>query len=448
VPEVSQTATVAERHSPQIVVVGCGGVGLPLAVALASRGAEVLGYDIDGKRIEQLASGQVDMLDEGLAGALRATLAAAKIRFVNRLEPMEIGRSFIVAAPTPIDGHRRLDETPIQLAMKTIQQTARAGDLVMIRSTTPVGLTRRLAHMEKVRLLFASCPDRTLAGRAFVEQFTIPHLVGGLNEAAGDAACRTLAILGEVRRVASPEIAEAAKLFSNVWRDARFALANGFALYCERTGLDYAEVRAAASAGSPRFDAPRAGPVGGPCLSKDVHLLADRSSDDLRLFLEARRFNETLVDHIAQRIRHELAIRPKPASVAVLGLAFKGQPETRDRRGSFGEALARVLRTDLTVGTWDPAGENLRAAKRVLSGARVVVLANDHPAFRSHALYDACAENAFIYDLCGVLREVDPLRSDLVVHQLGQHSSRDSPDHSTNPPHSRRGLSGGVGEQA
>jgi nucleotide sugar dehydrogenase len=408
----------------EIVVLGCGGVGLAFAVALASRGARVLGVDIDPVRVEGLRRGETGLVDEGLSAALRLALSRGNLDFARAASPAGHRRGWVIATPTPVGETSRLDDGPILSAFDAILEAAGAGDLVMVRSTVPVGFTRALAARAPDRGLgFAACPDRTLAGRAFAEQFSAPHVAGGLDQASGEAAEAVLTPLGQVVRVSSPEAAEALKLLANVWRDARFALANQLALFCEAAGLDFAEIRAAGAAGFGRFDLPRAGPVGGPCLTKDVHLLAQSAEHvggDASLFLAARRINQRLVGHIADAITRDLRGRAGVPRLAVLGLAFKGDPPVSDRRGSFASDLIARLAQDwpyADLRVWDPATSPPEARAPATHDADIVVLANDHAALADPAELEGCAAGALVFDLCGVL--TGPVRADLRVRRLG-----------------------------
>lgn len=407
----------------QVVVIGCGSVGLPLAVALASRGARVLGVDTDHRRVGSLNRAKTGLLDPGLEPALRDALKAGAIAFAGSVTLSAEPRAWVIATPTPIGADLSFDASALNAAFHTASTAASPGDLVTIRSTVPVGRTRILAESHGGRgLLFAACPDRSLAGRAFEDQFVTPNVVGGLDSDATRAASDLFAPLGKIVTVSSPEAAEALKLFANAWRDACFGLANQLALFSAAAGIDFEEIRGAGRADFPRFDMPRAGPVGGPCLTKDVHLLAQSAREaqaSVAIFLDARRVNESLVDHIVQSILRELGATAAAPRIAILGMGFKGRPATRDRRGSIGAAIATRLGEVLAgadLRTWDPAAENggVRAAT---AAAEVVVLANDHPALAEPALLDGCAQGALVYDLCGVL--TGRPRDDMRVRRFG-----------------------------
>jgi len=400
----------------QIVVVGCGAIGLPLAVALASRGAEVVGVDSDEARLAQLTAGAVDEGDSGLGEALRLALAQKRIRFQSVLRPRPLCRAFILAVPTPVDDQLRPNRSLLDTAFAQVLAVARSGDLVIVRSTVAAGTTRTLAAAAAGRgqgLLFAACPDRSLTGRAFADQLSIPNIVGPMSAEAGRMAAAILARLGAVHVLDSPEAAELVKLFCNAQRDVTFALANQFALICDTLDVNFQAVAETAADHYPRFNVAVPGPVGGPCLSKDSYLLAesvDWREDLAGLVLAAREVNASLPQRIVEKIAaHARSVsRPTPG-VAILGLAFKGEPPTRDQRGSFGLQLADAIRFNMPeaiIRQWDPEiphvepsnssqhvsgrgktekGPHSKAAtfSAAVDGADIVVLANNHQAIRS-----------------------------------------------------------------
>jgi UDP-N-acetyl-D-mannosaminuronic acid dehydrogenase len=408
----------------EVVVVGCGAIGLALALAFASRRRRALGIDIDADRIAALNAGRHGLVEADFDAPFQAALAEGRLRFAVGIGPADEPRAYVIAAPTPASADG-FDSGPLERALASIAAVARPGELVCIRSTAPIGTTRALAARAP-QLAFAACPDRSIAGRAYPEQFEVPHLVGGLDAAAGTRAEALFATLGPVARTPDPETAEAVKLFANVERDVSFALANQFALICEAAGVDFAAVRAAGAEGFARFRLARAGPVGGPCLTKDTHVLAASaalSGQSLGLLEAARRLNDSLVARLAAEI-----LAGSDGPVAILGLAFKGAPETADVRGGFGGALAAALaaaRPGRAVRTWDPVlapGRQARAA--ALKDAAVVVLANDHPALaRLDDLPGLVAPGAEIHDMTGVTAE-QATPAGLTLRRFGGGSQR------------------------
>ena len=399
---------MAQPDQAAVVVIGCGAIGLPLAVALAHAGLPVLGVDTDAARLAELEAGQTDLIEPGLVEALRDGLERGRLAFAGSLGAAGHARTYIVATPTPVLANGDFDKAPLEAAMAAIAVVARPEDLVCIRSTVPIGTTRALAAaFSAPGVRFAACPDRSVAGNAYVEQFELPHVVGGLHEEAGGRAAELFASLGAVVRTPDPETAEAIKLFANVQRDVSFALANQFALICEAAGVDIAAVRQAGAAGFPRFSLARPGPVGGPCLTKDFALLLASTGVagiDTRLLSAARALNESLVDRVAGAIEAELEMRPN-AAVAILGLAFKGRPPTRDRRGAFADALSHRLGDrlpGLDLRHWDPVIDPPAGRSAAVQAAAVVVLANDHPDLAVELGGELSAE-AVVFDVTGLV---------------------------------------------
>jgi UDP-N-acetyl-D-mannosaminuronic acid dehydrogenase len=306
-----------------------------------------------------------------------------------------------------------------------------------VRTTIPIGTTRKLADTIRDRggrLLVAACPDRSVAGRSFQEQSSVPTIVGGVDAKSTRAAAELFMQLGPVVGVASPETAEAIKLFCNTQRDITFAIANQFALICENLGLDFDEIRRAGTHMYPRFSLARPGPVGGDCLSKDSFLLghsAGDTPDPLPLVFAARRLNLSLIDFVATAVcAHVCKTAPSRPVIAVLGLAFKGEPTTTDQRQSFGIAFAEAISMRLPnadVRTWDPspaAGDDNEVPENTVGAADVVVLANDHPALSRIDLRRTAAllrQGGLIYDVCGRdLNGSGPLPNDVAFHSFGR----------------------------
>jgi len=126
-----------------VVVIGCGAIGLPLATALARAGLSVLGVDTDAARLAELQAGRTDLVEPGLAEALREGLGQGRLAFAENLGAVERERAYIVAVPTPILIDGAFDKAPLEAAMAAIAAAARPGDLVCIRSTVPIGATSR-----------------------------------------------------------------------------------------------------------------------------------------------------------------------------------------------------------------------------------------------------------------------------------------------------------------
>ena len=417
----------------QVVLVGCGAIGLPLAVAFASRGCDVVGVDTDAVRLAALQAGRISDLDAGLGEAFASAVIAGRLSFQATLARSHAPRAFILAVPTPVDSAGTPILANVEAAIEAIGASARDQDLLVVRATVPIGTARKLAGVLAARglsLLVAACPDRSVAGRSFIEQFSVPHIIGGMDSRAAEAAARLFGQLGPTVRVSTPETAEAVKLFANVQRDVAFALANQFALVSEQLDLDFGEIVRAGREGYARFSLARPGPVAGPCLPKDTAILASSLTEPgtLDLARAARKLNESLIEYVANAVKQHLdrGKRPRPV-VAVLGLAFKGNPPTTDRRGSFGLALAARLRADLadaTLRLGEPTSDDPTECdlETVVAGADVVVIANDHPAIAALGA-DSIAQRlnagALIYDTSAALAFTGGLPNGVTLRRLG-----------------------------
>jgi nucleotide sugar dehydrogenase len=171
----------------QIAVIGCGAIGLPIAVAFASRGAEVLGVDNDAQVIAKLAAADTQLLDNGLQDAMKRSLAAGNLRFDQSLGRYPDRRVFVLAVPTPANDRGGWIRESIDDAFAQALSVAHHDDLIVIKSTVPVGTARSLAARGQSvgrKLHVAACPDRSIAGMSFRDQFAVPHIIGGVTDRA------------------------------------------------------------------------------------------------------------------------------------------------------------------------------------------------------------------------------------------------------------------------
>jgi nucleotide sugar dehydrogenase len=424
-----------------VVVVGLGEIGLAIAVALAQRGCKVTGYDIDEGLVADLRrQNHIRHGASAFDAALSEAVGTGVLAFDTVLEPARAPRAYVLAVPTPLAGSA-FDDRPLTSALDAVQGVAAAGDLVVVKSTVPIGTTRSLARKLRAAGLdldIAHCPERSIVGDTFAEQFSIPHIVGGIDDRSSRRAAALFGRLGAVVTVGSPDAAEAIKLFANARRDVLFGLANEFALICENLGLDMYEIGKAGAIDYPRGGLARPGPVGGPCLPKDTHLLALSvpGAQTPHLSLAARAVNEHVVTRVAETLAaHLKSLDEADRTVAILGVAFKGVPTTGDIRGSAALTLMRLLTqnvANVVFRGWDavvafdtltrlglaPREDILAAA----AGASVVVIANDHPKFRQLAVAEIGAvmrKPALIYDMCGTIARPAAMPDEVSLRTFG-----------------------------
>lgn len=346
------------RQGDHVEVYGLGFVGLTLGVALASRGHFVTGIDTNGPLVEQLLAGEPHVFEPRLADMMRRALDDKHLIF--RTSPGDVHhRVLIIAVGTPVDDNGFASLVALRAVCEAVGPRLKRGDLVMLRSTVPVGTTRGLVRKlleggsnlkagDDFHLAFT--PERTAEGQAMQELYSLPQIVGGFSSRCAELASTFWQTLTDsVVRVDSLEAAELVKLINNSYRDLSFAFANGLALLADRFNLDAARVINAANEGYPRNPIPKPSPgVGGYCLTKDpfLYAAADRDSGHGMLSRYGRIVNQNagryplqVLSRFAERLR-----RPLPRlSVLLVGIAFKGWPETNDLRGSTGVDVAHEL---------------------------------------------------------------------------------------------------------
>jgi UDP-N-acetyl-D-glucosamine dehydrogenase len=339
----------------KVGIIGLGYVGLPLAVAFAEAGHDVIGVDVDSRRVEHLRRGESDV--EDVASERLRDIAP---RFVATNEPDHLGDAdaVLICVPTPLANQREPDLSYVVDAATALSQVLRKGQLVVLESTTYPGTTRDrlrpileesgLAAGRDFHLAFS--PERIDPGRTDYTIRTTPKVVGGLTEACSD---RAVAVYGEicdqVVPVSTPEAAELAKLLENIFRSVNIALVNELAILCDRMDIDVWEVADAAATkpfGFMRFD-PGPG-MGGHCLPVDPFYLAFRAReyDFPTEFIElAGKINQNqphfCVDKV-QRTLNDVGKPVKGSRVLLLGVAYKAG--VGDVREAPAVKIARLLR--------------------------------------------------------------------------------------------------------
>lgn len=370
-PDDSSASTAAAGRKPvrkeRICVIGLGYVGLPLALDLVGVGYEVHAVDADAERIQHLRERNShigDVSDERLAAALDS----GRLRLSTPDERWTDEDVAFICVPTPITSKREPDLTPVLSAAAYVRDGLRRGDLVVLQSTTYPGTTvgplRLVLEEGGLRadhdfgLAFA--PERVSPGEGRPSA-TIPRLVGGIG---GASTARAAAILREispsVTEMSTPDAAELAKLFENVFRNVNIALVNELALICEHLGLDVWEVIAGASTKPFGFMPFYPGPgVGGHCIPVDPYYLAARAREvgfHERFIETAGDINSQMPTHVVGLVARALNSREKAlngSSVLVIGVAFK--PNVADARNSpAGPVISGLRAAGARVSYHDP----------------------------------------------------------------------------------------------
>lgn len=347
------------KSSPRqrVSVYGLGYVGLTLSVLLASRGYSVLGIDNNVNLVEQLRTGHPHVLEPYLPEMMREALRAESLSLSTSCDSRGAD-VHIVAVGTPINPDGTVSLTVLEEVVTSISRSLKFGNIVMLRSTVPVGTSRDfvvpiLENESKLKcgrdFYLAFAPERTIEGNALNELSTLPQIIGGYSPICAEMAAAFWKELTRPVHVSSIEAAELVKLLNNSFRDLSFAFANGFAMLASSFNLDAAQLISAANDGYPRNTIPLPSPgVGGYCLTKDPLLYASFRPDDLyaQLSTLGRQVNEHAANYPLAVLKAYAKRNCKSIhdmSVLILGISFKGQPITNDIRGSTSLAVGQVL---------------------------------------------------------------------------------------------------------
>jgi UDP-N-acetyl-D-mannosaminuronic acid dehydrogenase len=340
-----------------------------------------------------------------------------------------------------VDEHHQPVMTFVEKATRAIGKVLKPGDLVMLRSTVPVGTTRQyclpwleqesgLSAGRDFSLVFA--PERTIAGKAIRELHSLPQIIGSLDPQGAEIAA---AIFGEITptivMLDSLEAAEMVKLVNNSFRDTIFSFANEIALVCEKYNLDAFKIIDAANEGYPRDPVPLPSPgVGGVCLKKDPYLLQSTARSggvEPRILGNSRLVNEYMPFHVYQKFLSFCQATRRQADqmrAFVIGFAFKGWPETSDMRDSSTLELVKYLNEGgVTINGYDPVitAEALGAIPGVtpcpidqgFEGADCIFVMNNHPSYEDwnlHALLSSMNKPALFFDGWHQFRGDDAIR--------------------------------------
>jgi nucleotide sugar dehydrogenase len=404
------------------VVVALGKIGLPIAAQIARAGHTVVGCDIDQTTVDLVNAAQPPFPGEqGLAEALGEVVGDGRLRATtNTAEAVATGADLVVAVPPlVVDDEAHPDWRTLDAVLDDIGRGLHAGTTVSVETTLPIGTTRTrvaptLAKVSGLRseeeFFCVHSPERVYSGRVFRDLATYPKILGGLSaagEARGVELYRTF-LSAEVWPMGSAEAAELTKLAETTYRDVNIALANEFARFADRAGVDIERVIAAANS-QPFSHIHRPGvAVGGHCIP--VYPRFYLGSDDQALIpATAREVNSRMPGYAVELLEQELGTL-SGARVIVLGIAYRGNVKETAFSGAFGLRDALLERGAEPVAA-DPLydDEELRALGfepwdgREAAGA---ILQADHAAYTGLAPADLPGVRAVV-DGRGLL---DPVR--------------------------------------
>lgn len=393
----------------RVSVIGQGYVGLTIAVGAAGAGHEVLGFDINPSLISQLNAGtsHIEGISDQLLGKLKASGKYSASADASLLAGSDV---VVIAVPTPLDEQRNPDLSFVHAAAELINQHLKSPSLIINESTSYPGTLRKeiAARITGVEHLFASSPERVDPGNAQWGTKNTPRLIGGLTPAAVAKAKEFYgSFCDSIIEVSSPEVAEAAKIFENTFRQVNIALVNEFAQISEALGISSREVIEAAATKPYGFMPFKPGPgVGGHCIPVDPSYLAHVANEvgvPATFIKRANEVNLAMPAYVVKRVIAGAGGSISGKSVVVVGVSYKANvADTREAPASavielLREQGAHVVWHDDLVGSW--RGES----SAPLSSHDIAVVVTKHDGVSDAAI----KASKYVFDCTGTIAGVD-----------------------------------------
>jgi UDP-N-acetyl-D-mannosaminuronic acid dehydrogenase len=397
-----------------VVVLGLGYIGLPTAAVIARTGARVLGIDVHQSVVDTINSGRVHIEEVDLDGLVSGVVSRGHLRASTRIEPADV---FVIAVPTPFKDDRSPDIAYVLEAATSLAAVLKAGDTVILESTSPVGTTEKVRDLlarlrpdlrapgmgDGADYAVAYCPERVLPGRILVELIDNDRVIGGITPRC---ARKALTFYRRFVRGAcvttNARAAEMTKLTENAFRDVNIAFANELSLVAETMGVDVWEVIRLANR-HPRVNILQPGPgVGGHCIAVDPWFLVAADPANTPLIRTAREVNDGKTDHVVASAAALIEANPG-VPVACLGLAFKANIDDFRESPALRVATALAERFGSRVRIVEPyaselpdalakTGATLIDIDTAIERCPLMIVLVDHDVFRSVPLEERASK--------------------------------------------------------
>jgi UDP-N-acetyl-D-mannosaminuronic acid dehydrogenase len=348
-----------------ILIIGGGFVGLTLAAKLLkTKSCNVTILENNPSRYLALKNEKYYVDEPGLHRILEAGVSDLRLNFIDSGSSDLFDSVFICIGTLPTFISEESSKQVIALTHTVVKSLKRNG-LIFLRSTVTIGTTQTFA--DQLKILERSdgqvfyLPERTAEGVALAELDSLPQIIGPTTGTNVSDARVCLTELGfELIECSDSMAAEFVKLICNAWRDTVFGISNEIALMAEELGLDSTEIINAANNKYPRANIPLPGPVGGPCLFKDSHILLESFNKNLRdqsIIATARSVNEKVESKIYERLAAHLDKSNLKREILFIGAAFKGFPKTNDTRNGVTSNIVKKIQDSkkpTLIKIWDP----------------------------------------------------------------------------------------------
>jgi UDP-N-acetyl-D-glucosamine dehydrogenase len=393
----------------RIGIIGQGYVGLTISVSAASVGHRVIGFDLNRDLVARLNSGKSHI--EGISDSQLAGLVYSRL-FTASANPSVLEGSdvLVIAVPTPLDSDRNPDLSFVHAAADLINQYVKTPALIINESTSYPGTLRNeiAARIADFEHLFASSPERVDPGNTQWGTKNTPRLIGGLTPAAlAKARAFYGSFCDSIIEVSSPEVAEAAKIFENTFRQVNIALVNEFAQISNALGISSREVIEAAASKPYGFMPFNPGPgVGGHCIPVDPSYLAHVANEvgvPATFIKRANEVNLAMPSYVVKRVVAGAGGSIAGKSVVVVGVSYKAN--VADIRETPAAAVIDLLRQEGATVIWhdDLVGTWRGESSSPVNGADIAVVVTKHDGVDSDAIR-ACG---YVFDCTGQLPGVD-----------------------------------------
>jgi len=407
-PNEKRIQSKIDSRKAKVCIVGLGYVGVPLAVASARAGFDVLGVDVDAAKVASINKGVSHVEDPYSEKLLPELVRKGKIKATTRLPEGAKGADVvIICVQTPLDKKGIPDLSFVKKVTLGLSRLLSSYKLIILESTSYPGTTQdvvlpilqrgRRRASQAFGLVYS--PERIDYGNPKFNVSKIPKVVGGINNESTMLGARFYEAILEapVFKVSSPSVAEASKMLENIFRYVNIALVNELAVLHEKLGVDFVETIQAAATKPFGFMPHYPGPgVGGHCIPKDPFYLvykAKKVGMNLRLVATAKAVNTMMPRHVVDRLDKALVEKGKKldgSTIALWGLAYKGQ--VRDTRRSPAIDILKMLRDRRArVRPYDPyvpsvlvgtsVFESVRSIQESVQDADCILIATAHKVF-------------------------------------------------------------------
>ena len=393
----------------RVAIIGQGYVGLTIATGAAGAGHQVIGFDVNHGLVSELNSGISHI--EGISNSeLKSFLSNNTYVASTDAAVLDGCDVVVIAVPTPLTEARNPDLSFVHAAVELIQNNVKSPTFVINESTSYPGTLRKeiAGRLTGIEHLYASSPERVDPGNTQWGTKNTPRLIGGLTpEAVIKAKEFYSTFCDTVIEVSSPEVAEAAKIFENTFRQVNIALVNEFAQIADALGISGREVLDAAATKPYGFMEFNPGPgVGGHCIPIDPTYLAyvaNKVGVPATFIKRANEVNLAMPAYVVKRVIAGAGGSVKGKSVVVVGVAYKANvADTRETPAAaiidlLREAGANVSWNDPLVGSW--RGET----SADLTGFDIAVVVTKHDVVKASDI----AKSAYVFDCTGSIAGAD-----------------------------------------